>query len=60
MISKLNGETAKAAQLKDVRERLLGEGTEPYTTSAAQMGDVIREETARWAKVVKAARIEPQ
>ena len=60
VISRLNGETAKAAQLKDVRERLLGEGTEPYTTSAAKMGDVIREETARWAKVVKAARIEPQ
>jgi len=60
MIARLNAETAKAAQLRDIRERLLGEGTEPYTTSAAQMGDIIREETARWAKVVKAANITPQ
>jgi tripartite-type tricarboxylate transporter receptor subunit TctC len=60
VIARLNAETAKAAQLRDVRERLLGEGTEPYTTSASQMGNIIREETARWAKVVKAAGITPQ
>lgn len=60
VIARLNAETAKAAQLRDVRERLLGEGTEPYTTSASQMGDIIREETAKWAKVVKAANITPQ
>lgn len=60
VIARLNAETAKAAQLRDLRERLLGEGTEPYTTSASQMGSIIREETARWAKVVKAAGITPQ
>lgn len=60
VIAKLNAETAKAAQLRDVRERLMGEGTEPYVTSASQMGSIIREETARWAKVVKAAGITPQ
>jgi tripartite-type tricarboxylate transporter receptor subunit TctC len=60
VIARLNAETAKAAQLRDVRERLLGEGTEPYTTSASEMGNIIREETARWAKVVKAAGITPQ
>jgi tripartite-type tricarboxylate transporter receptor subunit TctC len=60
VIARLNAETAKAAQLRDLRERLLGEGTEPYTTSASEMGNIIREETARWAKVVKAAGITPQ
>jgi tripartite-type tricarboxylate transporter receptor subunit TctC len=60
VIARLNAETVKAAQLRDVRERLLGEGTEPYTTSAAQMGSIIRDETAQWAKVVKAAGITPQ
>jgi len=60
VIARLNAETAKAAQLRDVRERLLGEGTEPYTTGASQMGDIIREETAKWAKVVKSAGITPQ
>jgi tripartite-type tricarboxylate transporter receptor subunit TctC len=60
VIARLNAETAKAAQLRDVRERLLGEGTEPYTTSASRMGDIIREETVKWARVVKAANITPQ
>jgi len=59
-VAKLNAETAKAAKLPEVRERLLGEGTEPYTTSASQMADIIRDETAKWAKVVKAANIAPQ
>jgi hypothetical protein len=43
-----------------VRERLLGEGTEPYTTTSTQMADIMRDETAKWAKVVKAANITPQ
>ena len=60
VIAKLNAETAKAAQQKDVTERLLGEGTEPYITNAARMGDIIREETGKWARVVKAAGITPQ
>lgn len=60
VISKISAETAKAAQLRDVRERLLGEGTEPYTTSPAQMADIMRKETAQWVKVVKAANIAPQ
>jgi len=40
-----------------VRERLAGEGTEPYTTSPSQMADIMRNETAKWAKVNKAANI---
>jgi len=60
VIAKINAETAKAAQLRDVRERLLGEGTEPYITSPSQMADVMRKETLQWAKVVKAANITPQ
>jgi tripartite-type tricarboxylate transporter receptor subunit TctC len=60
IIAKLNAETVKAAGLRDVRERLLSEGTEPHTTSPAQMADVMRQETAQWAKVVKAANITPQ
>lgn len=60
VIAKLNAETAKAAQLPEVRERLAGEGTEPYTTSPSQMAEIMRNETARWAKVVKAANIRPE
>ena len=60
IIAKLNAETVKAAQSREVRERLAGEGTEPYTTSAPQMADIMRNETARWAKVVRAANIAPE
>ena len=60
IIAKLNAETAKAAELRDVRERLLAEGTEPYTTSPSRMADIMRKETAQWAGVVKAANITPQ
>ena len=60
IVSRLNSEIAKAAQAPEVRERLLAEGSEPYTMSAGQMGEVIRRETAQWARVVKAAKIKPQ
>jgi tripartite-type tricarboxylate transporter receptor subunit TctC len=60
IISKLNAEVAKSAQSREVRERLAGEGTEPYTTSSSQMADIIRNETAQWARVVKAANITPE
>ena len=57
IIAKLNAEVVKSAQLREVRERLAGEGTEPYTTSPSQMADIMRSETAQWAGVVKAAKI---
>jgi tripartite-type tricarboxylate transporter receptor subunit TctC len=60
IVTRLSSETAAGAQLKDVRERLLGEGAEPYPTSPARMSDIIRDETAKWAQVVKAAKITPQ
>ena len=60
VVTKLNAEAAKAAQARDVRDRLLAEGTEPITMSASQMAEVMRQETAQWAKVVKAANITPQ
>ena len=60
IVSKLNGEVAKAAQTAEVRNRLLAEGSEPYTMSAPQMSDLMKRETAQWGQVVKTAKIEPQ
>ena len=60
VVTKLNAEAGKAAQARDVRDRLLAEGTEPIAMSASQMAEVMRQETAQWAKVVKAANITPQ
>lgn len=60
IVSRLNGEIAKAVQSPEVRERLLAEGSEPYTKTPAQMAEVMRNESAQWASVVKSAKIEPQ
>jgi tripartite-type tricarboxylate transporter receptor subunit TctC len=57
IIAKLNAETIKAAQSREVRERLSGEGAEPYSTSPARMAEIMRDETVRWSNVIKAANI---
>lgn len=58
--ARINGEIVAVAKLPEVRERLASEGTEAYTTSPSQMGEILRAETEKWAKVVKAANITPQ
>jgi tripartite-type tricarboxylate transporter receptor subunit TctC len=60
IVTRLNTEIAKAAQSRELRERLLAEGSEPVTVSPSRMAEVVRQETARWAKIVKAANITPQ
>jgi tripartite-type tricarboxylate transporter receptor subunit TctC len=60
IVSKLNAEVAKTAQTMEVRNRLLAEGSEPYTMSSVQMADLMKRETAQWAQIVTAAKIEPQ
>jgi len=57
IVAKLNAETVKAAQSREVRERLAGEGADPYTTSPSQMAEIMRDETAKWLSVIKAANI---
>jgi tripartite-type tricarboxylate transporter receptor subunit TctC len=60
IVSKLNVEVAKAAETTEVRNRLLAEGSEPYTMSPAKMADLMKRETAQWGQIVKAAKIEAQ
>jgi tripartite-type tricarboxylate transporter receptor subunit TctC len=60
IIAKLNAEVVRSAQSREVRERLAAEGTDAYATSPSQMADITRNETARWATVVKAANITPE
>lgn len=60
IITKINAEISAVARLPEVRERLASEGTEAYTTNPLQMTEILRSETEKWAKVVKAANITPQ
>jgi len=60
IVVKLQQEIARIVKLPDIRERLLGLGVEPVGNTPEQFAEYVRTEIAKWAKVVKAARIEPQ
>ena len=53
IVGKLNAEIVRIMNLPAVKERLAAQGAETYTSTPAQFADYIRQETAKWAKVVK-------
>ena len=57
ILGKLHSEVIKAANSPEVRDRLSAEGTEALTTTPAELAANMKSETARWAKVIKAANI---
>ena len=60
IISRLNTEIARIVHLPEVKEYLLSDGLEPEGDSAKEFTASIRNEVAKWIKVVKAAGIKPQ
>lgn len=50
----------KIMQLPEVRERFMADGFEPAGLSPDQFSRYLREEIAKWAKVVQAAGIKPE
>jgi len=60
IITRLNGEMQRMLQKRDVLDRLVAEGVEPLGGTPQQHADYIKSEIARWAKVIKAAGIQPQ
>jgi tripartite-type tricarboxylate transporter receptor subunit TctC len=57
VIMKLNAEIGLILRLPDVSDSLRKQGLEPVTGSPEQFGQLIRADLARWARVVKDARI---
>lgn len=55
IIDKLNKEVAVALKAPDVVERLAKLGAAPAPTTPAALGQIVREEIQRWAKVVIAS-----
>jgi tripartite-type tricarboxylate transporter receptor subunit TctC len=53
IVDKLNAEIAKIMKMPDVKERLSPVGIEALGSTPAQFTAFIKEETAKWAKVVK-------
>ena len=57
IIARLNSEAAKAMQSAEMKTVLNTEGAEPVGNSPQAFGAILREETAKWAQVIKAAGI---
>ena len=53
IVQRLNSEITAILRQPDMRERILATGNEPAPTTPEEFGSFIREEIARWGKVVK-------
>ena len=54
IVARLNREAVKALESAEVRERYAGMGVEPVSTTPEQAAAYLKNETAKYAKVVKA------
>jgi tripartite-type tricarboxylate transporter receptor subunit TctC len=57
IVKRLNAALVKALQSPDVRDKLVAQGVVPVGNTPEEFAAFIRAESARWAKVVKAAGI---
>jgi tripartite-type tricarboxylate transporter receptor subunit TctC len=57
IINKLNSEVARILNLPEIKERLANQGAEARPSSPEQFGGFVRDEIAKWAKVVKESGI---
>jgi tripartite-type tricarboxylate transporter receptor subunit TctC len=60
IVQRLYTEIAKALRAGDVRERLAADGAEPVGNTPEEFAAFIRAEIGKWAKVAKAAGIQPE
>jgi tripartite-type tricarboxylate transporter receptor subunit TctC len=60
VVQKINSAVSEVVNDPAVRKRLLEEGAEIRLMTPAEFGGFMRQENARWVKVVKDAGITPQ
>ena len=60
VVATLNRVVTDALKSPDAAERFAQIGAEPHPTTPEQFSAYIREETARWTKVIKSANIKPE
>ena len=56
-IARLNREIVKVLSTPDVRERFSQQGADPESSTPEQFAQLIRDEVARWGKVIRSAGI---
>jgi len=60
IVNRLNTELRDVLNEPETRERFLQRGVEPAPGSAQEFGALIKSEIAKWAKVIRAAGIQPE
>jgi tripartite-type tricarboxylate transporter receptor subunit TctC len=60
IVARLHEEATKALATAEMKEKLAGDGAEPVGSSSAEFATLIKAELDKWAKVARAAKIEPQ
>jgi tripartite-type tricarboxylate transporter receptor subunit TctC len=60
VVARLNSEIGRILRLEDVHERLVTLGAAPFIESQAAFASYVRNENAKWAKLVKAAGIKAE
>ena len=60
VIDRLNRETLRILNERDVKERLAAAGLQVVTTTPLQFADFIRAEIDKWGKVIRTAGIKPE
>ncbi|MEN3354179.1 MAG: hypothetical protein V7640_2337 [Betaproteobacteria bacterium] len=53
LVSKISSDVQRALKESDVVQQLVAQGTEPAPSTSAELAQYIKEDTARWSKIVK-------
>jgi tripartite-type tricarboxylate transporter receptor subunit TctC len=57
LVEKLNAELNRVITLPDIHDKMLGLGLEPAGGTTAQFASFVKDDIARWAKVIKDANV---
>jgi tripartite-type tricarboxylate transporter receptor subunit TctC len=60
VIGRLNDETVKALNSPALKQLFAAQGLEPVSSSPSEFGAYLKSETAKWAKVIRAANIKSE
>jgi tripartite-type tricarboxylate transporter receptor subunit TctC len=60
IINRLNAEIVAALAVPEIREKALAAGAEPLTNTPQEFAAMMREETRKWAQVIRTANIKLQ
>jgi len=60
IVARLNAEALRALRSDEMKERLAADGAEPHGGTPEELAALIRSELEKWARVTRAAGIEPQ